>query len=95
MKRSRLSKNGSKPRAVRMSRNIDLAVANAKKRLVAKAKKSGLWENFGQDEANKIHLKFADVVDPYGSGAERENYDKINEFRNWAMDFDQHDLERA
>ena len=41
-------------------KKIDTAISRAKKRLIAKAKKDGIFENFGQEEIRAIKEKFID-----------------------------------
>jgi hypothetical protein len=54
-------------------------IRTAKRKLIAKAKKKGLWENFGQKEVRKL-------VDEYGYT------DEVERFDNWAMTFDERKL---
>jgi hypothetical protein len=50
-------------------------INKAKKKLINKAKKSGLYENFGQKEVRQLSDKFG-----YTS--------EVQQFDNWAMNFD-------
>jgi hypothetical protein len=56
-----------------------------KNRLIAKAAKSGLYENFGQDEVRK----FIDTLggDAYGTDEERAIDRAIQAFSSWAMNY--------
>lgn len=61
-----------------------------KKDMIAKAKKkSGIWENFGQDELYKLKIKYN--YNPYANqwGDKKEYKIKIaiNELDRWAMNF--------
>ena len=63
-------------------------IARIKKQLIAKAKRKGLYENFGQKEVRKLKGKY-----PTGyMGEERINMDAIQEFSNWAMNVSDKDL---
>jgi len=56
---------------------IDRDIKEIKKHLIEKAKKNGLYENFGQAEIRYLR-------DRYGEGGSNfENLDKINVFDNW------------
>jgi hypothetical protein len=55
-------------------------IENIKKKLIQKAVKKGIYENFGQNEIR-------DLQDKYGYTPE------IKEFDDWAMNFDQRKLE--
>lgn len=60
--------------------DIQTAIRKEKEKLIRKAKKKGVWENFGQREARKL-------IDNYpGQGM------AILEFEDWAMDFNDKDL---
>lgn len=60
-------------------------IEKQKRKLVAKAKKSGLYENFGQQECNEIERKFN--INSYDQKT-RHCYYLIREFDNWCMNFD-------
>lgn len=62
--------------------NVSSDIDRMKASLVAKAKKKGLYENFGQDEVRKLE-------DKYGRTAE------VNDFDNWAMNFDLSQLKKG
>ena len=60
--------------------DVMLAILKEKKKLIRKAKKKGIWENFGQNEARKL-------IDKYpGEGM------AILQFEYWAMDFTEKDI---
>jgi hypothetical protein len=56
--------------------DINKDIAKAKKKLIAKAKKSGLYENFGEKEHNTLVNKY---------GIERP---ELRDFFNWCIDLD-------
>lgn len=60
-------------------------IEKQKRKLVAKAKKSGLYENFGQKECDDIECKFG--INSYDQKM-RHCYYLIREFENWCMNFD-------
>lgn len=59
-----------------------------KQSLKSKAKKSGLYENFGQKEMRRIKDKYnySDLV--YGTTKERDMALMIDCLDDWCMDFD-------
>lgn len=65
---------------------IDSDIESAKKKLINKAIRKGLYENFGQTEARELYGK-------YGSYSPESN--KINEFERWAGTFDDRKLADA
>lgn len=67
---------------------VDSEIEKTKKKLIRKAEKTGLYENFGETEARKLREKF-----PVGyMGEERKNMDAIEDFEKWAMTFDDRKL---
>lgn len=67
-------------------KTIKGAINFQKRKLINKAKKQGLYENFGQDEVRAIEEKFIDTSS-YTDEMNR-NRNLLNEFDNWAMNFD-------
>lgn len=61
---------------------IDKAIENCKQRLIRKAKRIGLWENFGQEEVRLLYETYSD---------HRYLHDgvwkKIGAFDNWCMNY--------
>ena len=66
-------------------KKIDTAISRAKRILIDRAKNSGIYENFGQQEVKKIKDKFIDCCDY--SIEMNNNRIKIDEFNNWCMDY--------
>ncbi len=65
-------------------------IENEKKKLVKKAKRSGLYENFGQKEVHKLEDSISDL-DYY----EQQKYQEmIRDFDDWANSIDLRGLER-
>ena len=62
-------------------KKIDTAIRRAKKSLIDKAKKNGLYENFGQSEVRAIKDKFINLSDY--SQEMNNNRDKLQAFSNW------------
>jgi hypothetical protein len=54
---------------------IDTEIANIKKKLIAKAKISGIYENFGQREVRKLEDKYPKYPQ------------QILRLSNWCMDY--------
>ena len=61
-------------------------IAKAKNKLIAKAKKTGLYEDFGQKETNDLFDMFN--VSAFGSSEERFIFNQIQQFEKWAMNFE-------
>ena len=61
---------------------IEKDIAIAKARLTAKARRIGLWENFGQKEVLKLESEYE---------CDRSNK-LIDDFDHWCMNFDLSDL---
>lgn len=70
-------------------------IKKAKRKLTNKAIKSGLWENFGQDEIMKIEYKYDKNHLSYGSNEERAMAYEIEAFERWCTNFDDADLRMA
>ena len=66
--------------------NIRTAIRRARNYLKAKAKKSGIYENFGQNEVREIKDKFIDISNY--TYAMNSNRAILQEFDNWCMNFD-------
>lgn len=66
-------------------KKIDTAINRAKKMLIDRAKKNGLYENFGQSEVRAITEKFIDICDY--SIEMNSNRIKVNQFMNWCSTY--------
>ena len=70
--------------------NIETDIKRYKKQLINKAKKKGLFENFGLNEVMKLKDNY-----PYlnvGCSEEYKNSDLIDDFEEWASSFDDNSL---
>ena len=61
-------------------------IAKVKKQLIQKWKQKGGYENFGEKEGRMLSDKFN--ANPYGSSDERLIHSMIQDFENWAMNYD-------
>jgi len=63
-------------------------ISNKKKRLIEKAKKSGIYENFGQKEVQELkdNHNYSSLI--YGTQKERYLAELIETFDYWCMNFD-------
>jgi len=59
-------------------------IKNYKNRLIRKAKRIGIWENFGQEEVEVLRQKYF----IYQFSINNEVWKAIKEFDNWCMNFD-------
>jgi len=67
-------------------------INNNKKRLIAKAKKRGLYENFGQTEVRKLKDKYGYNDLQYGDTEERLLASMLDHFDTWCMNVCDRDL---
>lgn len=72
--------------------SIESDIKKFKAQLIARAKKKGLYENFGQEEVRKLEDKYKCNTDYSDKG--RENWKKLREFDEWCMNFDERKLMR-
>lgn len=79
------SKNESVNEAVSVSQ-VRSTIAKVKKQLIQKWKQKGGYENFGEKEGRMLSDKFN--ANPYGSPDERRIHSMIQDFENWAMNYD-------
>jgi len=63
-------------------------IKKIKKKLINKARKNGLWENFGQEELNKLKDKYEIGY----TGEARKNLDTISKFEEWLINVSIEDL---
>lgn len=75
-----------------VSGKVERRITKAKKELVTKAKKHGLWENFGQDKVRDIEDEFSDYSLNYGDSYERKLGNMIKNFYRWCINFNDRDL---
>ena len=66
--------------------NVNRTVSNTKKKLMKKWKQKGGYENFGQKELDILKKKLD--YNPYGSDEERKIAKILDNFDNWAMNYD-------
>lgn len=66
-------------------KNIGTAIRRAQKMLEEKAKKSGIYENFGQEEVRNIRDKFIDLSD-YTTEM-NSNRTELKSFNHWCTSF--------
>lgn len=67
-------------------KTIKGAINFQKRKLINKAKKVGLYENFGQDEVRAIEDKFIDISSY--TDEMNKNRNLLSGFNNWVMNFD-------
>ena len=77
----------------KVQRKLTNEINRTKARLIAKAKKTGLYENFGDAEERKLRDKYAEQANPYGGYQTQRTMDEqISSFGRWARNFDLSDL---
>ena len=70
-----------------MSERFDeKAIKSFEDKMIRKAKKNGLDENFGMDEIEKLKRKYG--YNPYGSIDDRVNAEIIDELMEWCNNLD-------
>ena len=69
-------------------KKVETQIRRYERMLIAKAKKKGLYENFGQTEVRQLKndYHYNDLV--YGTPKQRKEADKIDAFDRWARTFD-------
>ena len=67
---------------------LENTIKKEKQKLINKAKKKGLYENFGQKEVSRLEDTFNYQHLIYGTSEEREQADLIRLFSNWCSHFD-------
>lgn len=65
-------------------------IEKKKKKLMDKAKRTGLHEDFGQKEVRELEEKHE--ADPWGEQEEREMDMEIRKFEDWASELDLDDI---
>ena len=63
-----------------VSKSINHDIGVAKRKLIAKYREDGIYENFGQREVRKLHDKYSDFL--YSS-----EFNPIDSFDQWCMNF--------
>jgi hypothetical protein len=66
--------------------HVRSTIEKVKKQLIQKWKQKGGYENFGEKEGRMLGDKFN--TNPYGSSDERRIHSMIQDFENWAMNYD-------
>lgn len=69
---------------------ITVDINRLKKNLIDKAKKRGLYENFGQREVGQLREKYIDYES--FSKDDGQVWSLISKFNNWCMNFNDSDL---
>lgn len=67
---------------------LETTIAATKKKMIAKAKRKGIWETFGQKEVRDMEDKFNFLGLCFGSTEDRIEGKKIEAFRDWCENFD-------
>lgn len=62
-----------------------ITLSNFQSKMVEKAKKKGICENFGQKEIGQLKEKYG--FNPYGNEKERDIAEKIMDLDNWVANF--------
>lgn len=70
---------------------IIIDINNLKTRLIARAKKKGIYENFGQEKVRHLQDKYSDC-EYQGRLKERDIWNLISQFNEWCMNFNDSDL---
>ena len=66
-------------------KNAEKKIAVHKHRLILKAKKSGIYENFGQTEVRKLEDEYSFCQ--YGDEEERNIWKSIIYFEEWCINY--------
>jgi hypothetical protein len=71
---------------------IETAIERKKQKLIDKALKNGLYENFGQKEVRELEYKYIDISNY--SKPMNEKRKKLESFNEWCINFDVQDLKK-
>lgn len=74
-------------------KKLKTAIEKSKKQLTEKARKRGLYENFGEKETRELKDKFINLSSFTSEMNEKRQL--ISNFDNWAMNFDVNDLKKV
>ena len=66
---------------------IETAIKKTKEKLIAQAKKKGLWENFGQKELSNLEDKFDYFNLCFGTPEDHRQARLISDFGRWCMNY--------
>lgn len=61
-------------------------IQKIKSKLIEKAEKKGIYENFGQKEVRELKDKYLSKLEPYSKDWMRACLE-IDSFNNWAMNY--------
>lgn len=73
------------PKSITSAAKIQTAISRAKETLVKRAKKSGLYENFGKAEGDAIQEAFISLCDYSNEALKKRS--QLQGFREWAAHF--------
>ena len=73
-------------KSITSAAKIETAIQKAKESLIKKAKKSGIYENFGQAEADAIENKHIEFGNFYDEMLRRKT--QLKNFRDWCANYD-------
>lgn len=79
------------PKSILNVKTMDTAIHKAKEALIARAKKKGLYEDFGQAEVSAIRDKFIDPSDFSNDMLKQRT--RLQAFSDWASSLSLEDLE--
>lgn len=74
-------------------RKLSKDIKRCKDKLIKKAKRIGLWENFGQEDVRRLHTEYDHMTMVYGTPKERAMASEIQNFNYWCMEFDLSNLQ--
>ncbi len=58
-------------------------IQRIKQKLIKKARRKGIWENFGKKEVRKLLDELSDIY-----GKDRQAFNEVMSFSEWCMNFD-------
>lgn len=74
-------------------KKLKTAIEKSKKQLIEKARKKGIYENFGEKETRELKDKF--INSSSFTSEMNEKRQLISNFDNWAMNFNVNDLKKV
>ena len=73
-------------------KKVETQIKRYKKKLILRAKKKGLYENFGQLEVRQLKDDYDYLTLVYGTSKQRKDAAKIDAFDSWASSADDRSL---
>lgn len=78
-----------------MRANIIKDIRKEKLKLIERAKKKGIYDNFRQKEYMKLQDKWNKYIGVFDSETDKRINEELSDFINWCINFDDNKLKEA